>query len=350
MKMKPEQEKLHSFSDDVLKSDICRIVMTNTPTLFVTETCEVIEVSEKFRSCCADNASRTFFADIMNKENFTSLAAFCSEDVLKTKVFPIGYRRYRYAVAARLSIINGRCSIVALAENVKSALLLMSFFSARVSPERFVELFYGNSSDTEPFSSSYKMLMNPYDEIDEWESVTLLRNLAAKLSFRSELYPYKIKFPAEEGSRSHNIRVHSGGLSLIFTCILSVLGPASKNGELTATFDISDDNFGTTVSAALPYDIKLRGETDTITSLGEHLPGSFPYLAVASLAAAETDMYVKIKSDEKKLSFTFGSKAPADISHGFNYRDPEEYVESTVCSLFTLLGVLRVSVNEQKQS
>lgn len=349
MKMKPEQEKLHSFSEDVLKSDICRIVMTNTPTLFVTETCEVIEVSEKFRSCCADNASRTFFSDIMSEANFASLVKLCSEDASEAKVFPVGYRRYRYAVAARLSVINGRCSIVSLAENVKSAVLLMSFFYGRVSPERFVELFYGNSSDTEPFSSSYKMLLNPYNEIDEWESVSLLRTLADKLSFRSEFYPYKIKFSAENGVRSHNIRVHSGGLSLIFTCVLSVLGPASRNGELTAAFDISDDNFGTTVSAALPYDIKLRGETDTITSLGEHLPGSFPCLAIASLAAAETDMYVKIKSDEKKLSFTFGSKIPLEISHGFNYRDPEEYVECTVCSLFTLLGILRTSINDQKQ-
>lgn len=326
------------FSDVILKTELYRTAVAEYPSLFLSETCEIINVSESFRSCCADNASRTFLAEVFREVDYRKLKVFCMESRSDTLICKMHYLKYRYALLLRVAGTNKDFTILFILETVKDAMVLKAYLAGLMSAEAFASYCRKNYKNDCDFFGAFRMLMSPYSHIFVRESMAYLYDLSAKLTRRCDLFPYRLSFCQIGEWPANDVRVHVGGLSTVIASLMGVLGPLSKNGDVI--FKVGADNgiLRIKVSTELPYDIKLRGETENLTDLARHVPVSFSCLLLAELAAVETDMKILLRCTESHIVFIAELPLVSDSSLRFNYRDTQELAESVaylLCSVFT---------------
>lgn len=346
----PNGELDHGFSEKIMKTDIYRTAVSEYPTLFLSETCEIIDVSERFRSCCADNANRTFLSEILSDADYVKLQAFCREKESDTLLCRIYYKKYRYAVAHAVACGNKRFTIFLLSSTVKDTITLKAYLAGMMPHGTFESYCREKTENDEDFFGAFRMLVSPYSYIFLRESTTFLRDFVDKLARKSDQFPYRMTINGIEELPDCDVKVHSGGIALSIVSLIGVLGPMSKNAKLTFATEVADDIFKVEISTELPYDIKLRGETASITGLASHVPGSFMYLFLAELAALETGIRIMVKCTGSQIKFTVGVPVVSDGSLRFNYRDVEELSEHIVllvCSVFTSQ---MLSICNQKES
>ena len=330
------REISNGCSHIILKTDLYRIAMMEFPSLFLSETCEIIDVSEKFRSCCGDITNRTFLRDCMKDTQYNALKTHIIDGNVQLFICVLHYLSYRYGVAIRIPYRNKICTLMFLTETVKDTVMLEAFLSELVSFDCFESYCNAKKSTDCGLLDSFKLLLNPYGYIYAEESIAFLRFLSAKLTKRKELFPYHPIFSVSEDVSGSKIVIHSGELALVFVSVLNVLGSVSKNGELDVNVANTEGSFSLAVSAELPYDIMLRGDTDNLTGLASHIPGSFPYLLLAEVAVLETDMLVSLHCEERKITISIECSSMSEDELSFNYRsldDLAEYVMLLLCSV-----------------
>ncbi len=346
----PNGELVHGFSEKIMKTDIYRTSVSEYPSLFLSETCEIIDVSECFRSCCADNVNRTFLSEILRDADYVKLQTFCREKESDTLLCRMYYKKYRYAVAHAVTCGNKRVTILFLSATVKDTMTLKAYLAGMMPPETFESYCREKAENDGDFFGAFRMLVSPYSYIFLRESTTFLRDFFDKLVRKCDLFPYRMTINGIEEFPDRDVRVHSGGISLSLVSLIGVLGPMSKNAVLTFTAEVTDDILRVEVSTELPCDIKLRGETASLTGLASHVPGSFMYLFLAELAALETDIRIMMKCTESQIKFTVGVPMVSDNALRFNYRDVKELSEHIVLLLCSVYTSPILSICDQKKS
>ena len=329
----------------ILTAEVCQVALSEYPAVFLSNACEIIDVSEIFRSCCGDSASRTFLADSMNEDDYVSLTKLCKgkdDSIILLKLY---YRAFRYAVVQGINLGTKRYAVLYLLENIKDSMLLKTYLSGRISEEHFRSFCGEKLCGDHPFVNSFNALSDPYSEMCEDDCATLLKNISAKLSRYNVAFPYKIEFSDTDNPFERKVRLCSGTLAMLFVAAINVLGPVSKNGTILVSLQSGEGAFYVDMETALPYDIKLRGETDKITTLAEHIPGSFPYLFVSELATVGADIRVLAKCEEKKISFSIVNRTITDTELRFNYQDMDAITEHTLYLVYAVLDYVKDSLD-----
>lgn len=317
------------------------------PAIFLSEKCDVTDVSESFKSCCGKTASRTLLMSSMDSDSFSTLESFCKSHYSVTADFPLTFGKYTHSVAYKLSYKGTHVTALYLAGSKHIADIIKLLLKGDLTEKIFVmmNVIEGRIQDTIG-TSAFRDLTSDLEEIDSFEAHRFITAITAKIMRRKGIISSSVNIsPAETAPRTV-MGFSPAVLCAVLTSALTVLDTISTDGEIHLSFTATDDLFETQLSANVPGLDRVLGRTDNIMALSELIPGSLANLAVIVHSVVGSEMYIELNHTSDRLTFHFGKYAEALPYLEFKFRDPLERADEL---LDAMMKILRSTCSSQSE-
>ena len=308
------------------------------PAVFLTETCDVSDYTECFRSCCGKTADRTLLSRILT-DDFLSLESFCASPYITHSVFNIHWRSYRFAVAYKIANGESSGTVLFLLKNEYQKILLIDLLGGRISPTAYLAKSMADTRSPS-LNSAILALFSPIEELDGNETSSTIRYLISRFHQSGEFISSKIIYSEMPSSQIPVTDVPSGMLAVSFASLLTVLDSVSQNGIINVTGAVTEASIDLRLSSNISENLNIPPYTDDLLSLSHIAPSCLSHLVVAAYSALDSGMYVKAEYDRKRLSFIIGYRSDTPPLLEFKSRDTEKAIADTVSAVITFLRTL----------